>query len=203
MSVSLLGVLYVAAANVLMLARFFAGTLMFFSLGLNMANVISRYLFLKPIVWTEELMVFLLVWFVFIGAVLAAWDGRHLKMDIVSILLPRPWDRMVNAIGMMLLIGALVVIVPSSYEVVMLMLEHDSRSMAGQFPMVIPHTALLAGFVLMLLAVLLRVRAYVSGDFGASMIDLDEEDALAAATRAQLEPQTDGDRQQKSSGERS
>ena len=53
------------------------------------ANVIARYYLSASLAWSEEIARFMLIWLVFIGAVLAYVNDEHLGLDIVVRLFPR------------------------------------------------------------------------------------------------------------------
>ena len=55
--------------------RAIIGTMILVGILINVANVIGRYLFLEPIIWAEEIMIYIMVWTVFIGAILVTLDG--------------------------------------------------------------------------------------------------------------------------------
>ena len=61
--------------------RAIIGCMILVGILINVANVIGRYMFLEPIIWAEEIMIYIMVWTVFIGAILVTFDGQHLKMD--------------------------------------------------------------------------------------------------------------------------
>lgn len=47
-------------------------------------NVVMRYLLNTGLTWSEEVAVNLFVWVIFLGAVLAALEGLHIKVDLVT-----------------------------------------------------------------------------------------------------------------------
>ncbi len=47
-------------------------------------QVLSRYLFVVPAAWTEELARFLLIWIGMLGAAFAYRDGSHLGIDLLA-----------------------------------------------------------------------------------------------------------------------
>ena len=53
------------------------------------ANVIARYYLSASLAWSEEVARFMLIWLVFLGAVLAYVNDEHLGLDIVVRLFPR------------------------------------------------------------------------------------------------------------------
>ena len=140
------------------LCRLIIGSLILFSILLNGANTAARYLFASPIYWAEELLVFILVWCVFIGAVLVTWDGAHLRMDLFSNMLPERWRKVLNAIGSVILMAVCAIIAVQSWQVSSMMARLDQRSIVGEIPMLLPHSAILVGFSIMFLVVLIRFR---------------------------------------------
>jgi TRAP-type C4-dicarboxylate transport system permease small subunit len=151
---------------VLGIPRFIVGAAIFISIALNLANIVGRYLFRSPIVWAEEILVFLMIWSVLTGAVLVTWEGRHLKMDLLSVRLRSPFREIAGFIGAALFVAVCALGVVQSWKVSSLMAAQDARSVAAELPMVIPHFALVLGFAGMLLALLFRFRSYVTNAFG-------------------------------------
>lgn len=145
--------------------RVVVGVLILAGIAVNFANVIGRYVFLQPLIWADEAMVYIMVWTVFMGAVLVSYEGQHLKMDFFSILLPSPWKQIINSIAAVSFLAVCVFVVPQTWTVLKLLWNFGQRSVVAEIPLVIPHFALLSGFALTFLAVVLRFRSYVKGEF--------------------------------------
>lgn len=143
--------------------RFIIGTLILVSIAINFANVIGRYVFLSPIIWAEEVMVFMMVWCVFIGAVLVSWDDRHLRMDLLSLHLKGRWRTALNGVVAVTSLAMFAFIAVQSFKATSLFAQLGERSNTAGVPMMIPHSALLIGFSLMFVAVAVRFRAIVAG----------------------------------------
>jgi len=156
--------------------RFIIGVLILVGIAINFGNVIGRYAFLAPIIWAEEIMIYIMVWTVFVGAVLVSFDGQHLKMDFFSIMLPSPWKEIINTIAVVAFLVVCLFVIPRNWEVVALMWNNDQRSVVAEVPMVIPHFALLLGFVLMFIAVIVRIRSHITGTVGHNVEDLLEKE---------------------------
>jgi len=61
------------------------------------AQVIMRYVFNQPLVWSEELARYCMIWLAMLAAALAAREGQHIALgDLIP--LPRPVRLVVNAI---------------------------------------------------------------------------------------------------------
>ena len=69
---------------VVTIPRFIIGVAIIAGIAINVGNVIGRFLFLEPIIWAEEIMIYIMVWTVFVGAILVSYEGQHLKMDFFS-----------------------------------------------------------------------------------------------------------------------
>ncbi len=152
-----------AVERVMAVPRAIIAALILFSIALNFANVVGRYVFLSPIIWAEEVMIYIMVWCVFIGAVLVTWDGRHLRMDLLSASLGSPWREIINLVATCTFLVVCGFIVVQSYKAVSLFARLGQKSTVADIPMVIPHAALLIGFGLMLVCVAVRFRAHVLG----------------------------------------
>ena len=151
--------------------RVIVGALILAGIAVNFANVIGRYVFLEPLIWADEAMVYIMVWTVFMGAVLVSFDGQHLKMDFFSILLPSPWKEIVNGIAAVSFLAVCAFVIPQSWTVVKFVWDFGQNSVVAEIPMVIPHFALLLGFALMFLAVAARFRSYVKGEFAGEVAE--------------------------------
>ena len=133
------------------------------AVGLNLSNIIGRYIFGWAIVWTEVILVVWLGWSVFIGVVVVTYRGQHLAMDLVSKGL-RGWLRTANnTLIFAVLAGCLGYAAFQSLKVVMLMVKTGQTHPSIGYPLWVPNLAILAGLVLSLCALLVSARAYIAG----------------------------------------
>ncbi|UCE31606.1 MAG: TRAP transporter small permease, partial [Burkholderiales bacterium] len=142
------------------------GLLMLAGVALNFVAVFSRYVLGSAIFWTEEVLVLITIWGVFIGCVAIAWKGEHLSMDLFSSKLRGLPKRVLRGATAATLVATSAFVAWQSWQIVALFVATDAVSAGARIPKVIPHSALLAGFGLMALVVIVRIRAYLSGDFG-------------------------------------
>jgi TRAP-type C4-dicarboxylate transport system permease small subunit len=145
--------------------RAIMAVLMLTALGINIANVISRYLFSFALYWGEEIMNYLTIWCVGMGIVVSAYRGTHLNMDLISGRVRSPFREIVNGFIAVVFIVVCGFVAAQSFIVVRLLVRSGQVSVAGAVPMYIPHTAILVGFTLMAAAVLYRLRSYLTGKF--------------------------------------
>jgi len=141
------------------------GALMLAGIAINFANVVGRYAFGHALFWAEETMVFITIWGVFIGMAAIAYEGNHLTMDLFSAAIRGRWRTLLNALIAATLLACCAFVVSQSYQVVTLFIQARQVSVSAGIPKAIPHAALLAGFLLAALAVIVRIRAYLTGKF--------------------------------------
>lgn len=166
--VRLLGELVAGGARrLLVVPKLIIGVLILASIALNFANVIARYVFLAPIAWAEEVMIFVMIWCVFMGVILVAWDGTHLRMDLLSSILPRPWKEIVNFVTWAAAVGICGFVSVQSWDATSLFYRLGAKSVIAGIPMVVPHGAITLGFICLTIVFALRFRQYLTGRFDA------------------------------------
>jgi TRAP-type transport system small permease protein len=144
-----------AAACEAVILALLAG-LMIAIIGLNVANVLGRYVFLAPVPGADELMSFGMVWGVFLGAGVVTLRGSHLSMDLVLGLLAPPARRAAEAAASIAMIAVLGFVAAQSLEYLETIGMIGLSSMALGLPMAWVHAAVPAGLALMILGALLR-----------------------------------------------
>lgn len=128
-----------------------------FAVALNISNVIGRYFFNAPIEWAEEVMLFMMVGVVFLGAVAVSREGRHIRMDVVVNLLPTVPRRIVEALSGLLEIAVAAAITVLAVPLIQQLAMFDQRSQAAQLPLAIPQALVPLGFALIAIATLVRL----------------------------------------------
>lgn len=146
--------------------RFALGTMISIGVVINVANVTGRYLFNAPIIWAEEILVFIMIGCVFLGAILVTWEGQHIRMDLISSRLGKPWRRIVLALDTLVFVLVCLFVIRYSWNFVRLLYDTGQSTVVARLPAWLMHGAILAGFTGMLLVVLARLRNYLTGDFG-------------------------------------
>jgi TRAP-type C4-dicarboxylate transport system permease small subunit len=149
----------------LKIPHFIAGVMFLIAVAINIANVVARYVFATPIFWAEEILVFIVIWTVFVIAGSITYRGAHLNMDLLHSKFSPFWKRVVNSAIAIVLIGSTLFTATQSWKVVRLYIRTGDVTPATGIPLVLPHLALLFGFIFMALAAILRIRAYASGKF--------------------------------------
>jgi TRAP-type C4-dicarboxylate transport system permease small subunit len=146
--------------------RLALGSLVLAGVALNFANVVGRYVFWRPIIWAEEVLVFAMVWAVLLGAILVTWENQHLRMDAVFHLTPPRLHRWLNLVSTAAFLGAAVFVLVQSVRVVALVASTGQRSVVAEIPMTVPYGALPVSFGLIVVALAWRFRHFVAADDG-------------------------------------
>jgi TRAP-type C4-dicarboxylate transport system permease small subunit len=141
----------------LALTRTLAAICLLASVVINAVNIVGRYVFSVSIPWAEEIMLFLMVGCVFTGCCAVAWQGRHIRMDVVISALPPKLYAFCNLLSDLVLIAASITVTVFAYPVITQLAAFDERSEAANFPLVIPQSMVPIGYSLMALLVAIRL----------------------------------------------
>jgi len=137
-------------------ARSAAAILLICSVGINYANIVGRYWFSISISWAEEIMLFLMVGCVFLGAGPVSWSNRQIRMDIVVGLMPPKVRQLLDLLADAAFIVTAMLLAWFATPVIMDLAAFDERSQAANFPLVVPQAMLPIGLSIM--AILVAVR---------------------------------------------
>ncbi len=121
---------------------------------LTIAQVIFRFVFNSPLVWSEELARLLLVWVTFLGGAVVCWDGTHLNVDALFVKLPRPVRRYVRMFNGAVAVVFLVVLSYFSIETVLI--EHITTLGSMDIPASFVRVPATIGGALMAIFIVLR-----------------------------------------------
>jgi TRAP-type C4-dicarboxylate transport system permease small subunit len=118
--------------------------------------VVLRYLLNRPIGWSEEISVYLMIWAVFLGTAYTLKEDAHIGVDLLMKKIPenmRPFLLLFHYVVGILFLSVLFY---KGVEMVDLSFMLDSRSMAIDFPLYISYLAVPFGAALLMLQLLLK-----------------------------------------------
>lgn len=75
--------------------------------GLVVAAVFFRYVLNDPLIWTEEIVVLLFTWMLFVGLASAFRQRMHIRIDVLLLMLPRPARAVLGALATLATIATL------------------------------------------------------------------------------------------------
>jgi TRAP-type C4-dicarboxylate transport system permease small subunit len=128
------------------------GAIILIAIAINFANIVGRYLFLAPLPWAEEVLVFLVIWGVCLGASAVTYDNRHLDMDLFAGGFPPKLRAGLEILKLVTLVGFCVFTVANASTIVALMARNGQVSITAGIPMTVPYAAFVAGFALIAVA---------------------------------------------------
>jgi TRAP-type C4-dicarboxylate transport system permease small subunit len=153
----MIGTIHKGVEWLLTLTRTLSAIFLLGSVVINFINIVGRYAFSVSIPWAEEIMLFLMVGCVFTGCCAVAWQGRHIRMDVLIMALPPKPRAFFNLFSDLVLIAAAITVTAFSYPVVSQLAAFDERSEAANFPLVIPQSLVPIGYTLMALLTAIRL----------------------------------------------
>ncbi len=83
---------------------------------LLLAGVISRYVFGKPLVWSDEVVSISFVWLTMLGAAIALYRNEHLRLNLFVDMLPERPREFVHAFALVAIAALLLVLLKPAYE---------------------------------------------------------------------------------------
>ncbi|WP_366656204.1 TRAP transporter small permease [Fodinicurvata sp. EGI_FJ10296] len=122
--------------------------------AVTLAQVVMRYFFDAPLMWSEELAKLLIVWITFIGAAVICWDGRHLHVDVVFVKLPKRLQAAVRLFNLVVSIAFLAIL--SYWSIRLVRIENMQTLTALPLPAGVVRLAATIGGALMIVAILGR-----------------------------------------------
>ncbi|MFC3419014.1 TRAP transporter small permease [Salinicoccus hispanicus] len=121
----------------------------------SIAQVFFRFVLDSPLVWSDELSRFLLLWMVFLGASVVSYKGAHLGVDFLFDYIPPRFTLALKAASVAVSLIFLSVLVFSSME--LLRVAGYTSSPALGIPMSYWRGSVVVGSLLMILAIIVNV----------------------------------------------
>lgn len=122
-------------------------------------QVFARYLFDRPLAWSEEGVRYVMTWTAFLAAAWSVRDREHITVEIIRPWLPPALWRVVDTLRWLLVAAFCVIILPVSVRVTIDV--HAQLGTAIEIPMSLIFASLPVGLVLMTwYALRLAVRAW-------------------------------------------
>jgi TRAP-type C4-dicarboxylate transport system permease small subunit len=113
--------------------------------------VLARYLFKRPIGWSEEIAVYLMIWVVFLGAAYTLKENAHIGVDILISRLSASPKKGVLIFHYLTGIVLMSILFLKGVDMVAFTLQMNSHSIAIDFPLVVPHLAVPVGAAILVL----------------------------------------------------
>lgn len=134
------------------------GLLVLAMTGVTLAQVVARYVFGTPLIWSEEAARYLFVWVSMFGAALAMRQGTHYALTALVERLPAAVQAASRVVTVVVSGVFLVVLFFTGVEEMMQAHMQDAATLP--FRMSVPYAALPVGAALMLMHLALRVLGH-------------------------------------------
>lgn len=99
--------------------KYLVGILLAAMVAIVFWNVVSRYFLGSSIAWSEEISRFMLIWVVFLGAVLAYIKDEHLGLDILIKAVPKKVAHVMQVIADLGVLYAIYIVFVGGYNLTM------------------------------------------------------------------------------------
>lgn len=128
------------------------GLILLLAIAINFANIVGRYVFLAPLDWAEEVLSFLVIWGVCLGASAVTYDRRHLAMDVFVGSFPPKFRVFLDWLTLATMAGFCGYASVQAWKIVAIMAGNGQVSITAQVPMWVPYFGFVVGFALIVLA---------------------------------------------------
>ena len=128
------------------------GLVLLLAIGINFANIVGRYLFSAPLPWAEEVLSFLIIWGVCLGASAVTYDRRHLAMDVFVSFYPPLVRRVLEGLILLTVVGFSGFAAMQAWKIVQIMARNGQVSITAEIPMTVPYFGFVVGFAMIVLA---------------------------------------------------
>jgi tripartite ATP-independent transporter DctM subunit len=82
------------------------------------AGVVSRYVFHRPLTWTDELASILFLWLAMLGSVIALRRGEHMRLTAIVARVPARWAALMETVAAMVAIAFVVLMIVPAHRYV-------------------------------------------------------------------------------------
>lgn len=142
--------------------RYLIGFFMLVLVVVTIAQVVARFVIGQPLIWSDELARFILIWMVFIGAAIVSYDDKHLSVELFQEKMSPKVKLLTSLLMRALILVFLAVTIYSSIDLVKV--SHYTKSGALEIPFSYWRVASTVGSALMFIFVIIR-SIYDISDF--------------------------------------
>jgi len=115
----------------------------------TLSQVVSRYIFQRPFMWTQELVRFLFIWIIYLGCVLVSKKDEHVRIDFFLLRLPRRIRFIITLLTNILLVLFFLVVIIAGIN--MIIVNYKVKTPALRVSWMYFYLGITYGFILMLI----------------------------------------------------
>ncbi len=136
---------------------------------LAVGQIVMREVFSTGFVWADELIKIMVLWLAMIGSVAASRDNRHIRIDALSHILPKPAIKLTRILVDLFAVAVCAVVAWHSYRYLLLEIEFEDRVLINK-PAWIAHLIVPLGFALVAyrfaVSIAWQIYRFATGDEG-------------------------------------
>ncbi len=106
------------------------GVLLVVMVVLLFLQVVTRYIFRGHLLWAGEMAVWIFVWITYLGSVVLYIKKKHIVVDILSTILPKRINRVMEGVSSLLVVAFLLLLFYHSIPVVISYSKQQATSLA-------------------------------------------------------------------------
>ncbi len=115
-------------------------------LGLNVLQVVFRYLLHSPLYWSEEAAIYMMVVMVFLAVAVLTRDREHIVIDLLGSVRQGPALRALDILQFLITALIMGVFATLSFEYLLSVIARNANSTALRLPMWVPVISMPLGF---------------------------------------------------------
>lgn len=135
-------------------------------------QVVMRYVFDNSLSWSEELARYCFIWLVYIGISYGVKKQRHIKVDVVLLLLKERGRLVFNILSNILFLFFCIFVIKYGSDIAFKLLEWGQKSPANQIPMGFIYLAAPIGMGLTAIRIIQNLIKQIKALFGFEELDL-------------------------------
>lgn len=114
---------------------------------LAVGQIVMREVFSTGFIWADELLKLMVLWLAMVGSVAASRDNRHIRIDALSHILPKPAIKLTRILVDVFAVAVCVFVAWYSYQYLLLEIEFEDKVLIDK-PAWIAHIIVPLGFAL-------------------------------------------------------
>src|SRR5659263_290848 len=114
------------------------------------ASVVIRYIFKSDLYGIEEIVTMVAFWLYFIGSSYGSYEKTQISADLITNCLKKEKHKqLLNIIKLIISLVILTIVLFWAFQFILFSIKMDPRSAIYRFPMIVPQSSILIGFILM------------------------------------------------------
>jgi TRAP-type C4-dicarboxylate transport system permease small subunit len=122
-------------------------------------QILARYIFNHPLSWSEELARYIFIWIVFLGVAIAFRNNRHLRMELLSLIIPNVFRRIIAILVFWITNAFLVLLLIESKFIISITFSQSSPTL--NLPMGFIYLSFVVSIGFMLVEQIYRIFDYL------------------------------------------